>query len=132
MKSIFTLLSILLATTISFAQNLKKIDSSAHYRRQLSEVTRKYQMSMREDPEYRELMDNINRLRKTSDSYRGFILCLSIHSADFEKFNRDNALSGFDPLSGSLLAIGYGFSYKKNQRIFDFNISAAGLNKKTK
>jgi len=32
----------------------------------MAEVTRKHQLSMREDPVYMELMNNINRLRKTS------------------------------------------------------------------
>ena len=79
-----------------------------------------------------ELRKNIERIRSTTDNYRGFVLYTSLASANFDKFNAANTKNGFNSLSNNTFSIGYGFTSKKNRRIFDFNISAFGIGKKAK
>jgi hypothetical protein len=65
------------------------------------------------------------------DSYRGMIIYTQIANADFSKLNADLSTSDFSPFSGPLWAVGYGFTFKKNRRIFDLNVGAFGVGKKT-
>jgi hypothetical protein len=77
-------------------------------------------------------MADIQAVRVASDNYFAFVIYSNIASTDFRKFNSDNATSNFPPLQGYPVSIGYGFSSKKNRRIFDINLTAFGVNKKTK
>lgn len=106
-------------------------DSIRYYQRELGAASRAAFDSFRKRPEVQALSQNIQRLKNSGDDYGGMSLCVQFSSADFKKFNADNAASGFGAVSGPALGIGYGFTFKKNRRIFDLSLTTFGLTKKT-
>ena len=128
---LFTTLFIF-STSLIFAQSSKKVDSANYYQKELSAVYKKNNDSLNASSQVVELRKNIERLRSKGDNYKGFILYSSFASSNFDKFNTANSLSGFNALSNNTFSFGYGFTSKKNRRIFDFNITAFGLEKSSK
>lgn len=115
---------------IQAQQNRPAMDSIYYYQKQLSEIRNSYMDSLNLDANYIEAKNNLNQLKTKSDSYYAFTIYTNISSADFTRFNKANAQSGFTQLKEQMISIGYGFSSKKNRRIFDFNITAFGIGKK--
>lgn len=127
MKNTFYLLILLLSTNFAVAQT----DSTEYYKKELARVLKVYHDSILNDPKIKELRQNLRRTSAATDNYNAFVIYTQISSADFKKFNADNAKSNFNPLSGPMISLGYGFSFKRDRRILDFNIGAFGINKKT-
>ena len=133
MKKFICLMVLIYSFTFSGAQFKEPVvDSIYYYQKELSRIQRVYRDSQSNDPVSKNLRENISRLRTETDNYRAFALYVQISSADFQILNADNGVINFGPLSGPMFGIGYGFSLKKNRRIFDFNVSAFGIPKKTK
>lgn len=133
MKTLLCLFIALVSLSVTNAQsNNRTTDSLKYYEKQLRKVSREYHDSMRRDPRFDDAVKSIDRIRKNSDNYTAFALYTTISSADFKKINSDNALSNFGPLSGPMIGVGYGFSFKKNRRMFDLNVSTFGIQKKIK
>jgi opacity protein-like surface antigen len=124
--------SFCLSTTIQAQTNPSTKDSFNYYQRQLSFIRRTYMDSLNKDVNYVEARNNLIRLTAQSDNYNAFVIYTNIASADFTLFNNANAQSNFTHLKEDMIGIGYGFSFKRNRRIFDLNISAFGIGKKSK
>ncbi|HEX4958067.1 MAG TPA: hypothetical protein VFV46_07810 [Lacibacter sp.] len=106
-------------------------DSINYYNSEIRKLTKRYRDSLFNNPAFREYSDHARRLRAKTDDYAGFHLYLQTSSADFSGINNDHNGLGFSGFSGSHLAIGYGFTSKKNRRIFDWNLTAFGIGKKS-
>ena len=130
MKIIFTCTLFLLLAIGSNAQ--RAFDSASYYAKELSRIHQAYHDSMKNDPRYREAMRNMSRTKMLRDDYTAFTLCTHVASADFSRLNADNAALGFSRISGPGISIGYGFSFKKNRRVFDLYAMALGIPKKAK
>ena len=131
MKQIILLLLLIASGFANAQDNASTTDSIEYYQRQIGEKIRAHHEVLRKDEELKTLYERVGRLRSAQDSYRGFILYSHLASVNFSKMNADLSSEGFTPLSGPLWAIGYGFTFKKNRRIFDFNMGAIGINRKT-
>lgn len=118
---------------ITFAQVREPLtDSTAFYRRELMNIRKAYQDSLRNNSRYQELNNHVLRLTVKSDSYNSMVIFTQFASADFKRLNADHALTGFSPVSGNYSGIGYGFSFKRDRRIFDLTVAAFGIRKKSK
>lgn len=106
-------------------------DSINYYNAEIRKLTKRYRDSLFNNPAFREHSDNARRLRVKTDDYSGFHLYLQTSSADFSRINNDHNGLGFSGFRGSHLAIGYGFTFKKNRRIFDLNLTAFGISQKS-
>jgi hypothetical protein len=109
-----------------------KIDSLNYYQQEINNLTRVHQQKLITDSHFIALRENVVRLSAQRDSYRGMMLYTQVADVDFSKLNADLSANGFTPLSGPLWSFGYGFTFKKNRRIFDLNATAFGMEKKTK
>lgn len=132
MKHLLFTIFFLCSTIYIFGQSSKKIDSANYYQKELTSIYKKNRDSLFTNPQVVELRKNIERIQSKGDNYRGFILYSSFASANFDKFNNANTKNGFKGLSNNTFSIGYGFTSKKNRRIFDFNVSAFGMGKTSK
>lgn len=126
MKNTFYLLILLLLANFAKAQ----VDSVEYYKKELAQALKVYHDSILNDPKIKELRQNLRRASLATDNYNAFVIYTHFSSADFKKFNANNAVSSFSPLSGPMISIGYGFSFKRDRRILDFNLSAFGINKR--
>jgi hypothetical protein len=132
MKNTFYLLILLLTVNIASAQSQKSLaDSADYYKKELDGVIKAYHDSLLKDPRVKALRENLKRASAATDNYNAFVVYTQLSSVDFKKLNADNATNGFTPLSGAMISIGYGFSFKKDRRMLDFNVGAFGINKKT-
>jgi hypothetical protein len=109
-----------------------KVDSFKYYQRELSKIVRAHRQQLQQDSHYSSLVENLKRVQARRDNYRGFILYAQLAAADFNKLNSDINTAGFPALSGHLWGVGYGFTSKKNRRVFDLNIGAFGIDKESK
>lgn len=127
------LIILLLFPGISFCQYEKpEIDSLAYYTRQLSEMRKQHQQILYNDSNYHHLNNNIKRLRSQSDSYRGYALYTIASTMDYDKLNEDLSNEGFEKFSGLIWSVGYGFSFKINHSLIDFNIGSLPIKKEVK
>ena len=124
--------SFCLSCNIQAQKNRPVKDSLNYYQRQLALIRKPYMDSLNIDTNYAEAKRNLFRLTTQSDNYTAFTIYTNISSADFTHFNNANAQSNFTHLKGKMMSIGYGFSFKRNRRLFDLNISAFGIGKKAK
>lgn len=132
MKNTSYLLILLLTVNTALAQSRKALaDSADYYKKELTAAIKAYHDSLLNDPRIKQLREDLKRASAETDNYNAFVIYTQISSVDFKKFNADNAANGFSPLSGAMISIGYGFSFKKDRRMLDFNIGAFGINKKT-
>ena len=104
-------------------------DSIKIYEHEILKLNRKYQDSLHQNAQYKTLTKRLATLKAYSDNYSAFVIYSTVYTADFSKFNLQNTANHFSSITSPLFGLGYGFSSKKNRRLFDFNITAFGLNK---
>ncbi|HLP39545.1 hypothetical protein [Lacibacter sp.] len=131
-KSIFTLITFLTCSLCSAQFREEKIDSVEYYRVQLQQMYQANRNALINDSNYKNLQNKLSRLTLQSDHYNAFVIYTSVSSADFSKFNADNALSGFPAFSGNMVGFGIGMSRKRKRRIFEINFGMVSLTKKAK
>ena len=132
MKNLFSLLASVCFFLFTSGQVVNsKTDSIEYYNNELILLNKAYNESLTNSPEFISLNQNLKRLSVASDNYKALAIYTGIFSADMDKFNADNALSNFPAISGPMLSFGFGYSFKKNRRIFDMNIVAIPLGKKS-
>jgi len=118
---------LLLIWISAFAHAQQTEDSIRYYNRALGEKLREHYELLKKDSTYKRLNENLLRLQTSSDSYHGFILSTHVAKANFNRLNEDLHANGFPSISKPMWMIGYGFSFKKNRRIFDLNVVGFGL-----
>ena len=133
MKNCVFLIGLAFISSIVHSQdNARLSDSTAYYQKELMTIRKAYQDSLRNNSRYQELSNHVRRLNTESDSYNSMVIFTQFASADFKRLNADNGMAGFSPVSGDYAGIGYGFSFKRNRRIFDLTVAAFGIRKKAK
>lgn len=131
MKRTFQLL-ILIAVALKANSQENVKDSIKRYEKQLAQLRKDNLDSLQKTSKYKSILEKVNSLKQKSDSYGAIFIYGTLNSADYNAFNLQNSSSGFSNLSNQIIGFGYGFSSKKNCILFDFNITAFGLNKKSK
>lgn len=133
MKYAFIFLIIAFIPGISIAQKSNSpTDSIAAIEKKLSKMRKDAMEQLNQNEEYKTLSAQLLQMRRNSDNYGAFVIFGSLIGSDFEKFNKEIATAGFSPIKDNIVNIGIGFSYKKNRRMFDFNVSGFGIGKKSK
>ena len=107
-------------------------DSIYYYQRQMLEINRVWRDSMLNDPTYKNAMERVRLLRKTSHDYRSWVFFFDVADADYSDFNTSIVASGFPPVEGPVFRLGFGLSFKTKNTIVDFYSLSASLNKKSK
>lgn len=131
-KILLLLIFSFLTFTVNAQHNKAYEDSIKGYERQIGQWSRAFLDSMRQHPEYIRLLERLQSLKLQSDNYNAFSLYTTINSANFTQFNSQIATANFSPLQEPAVAIGFGYSSKRNRLIFDLNIGAFGINKTAK
>lgn len=127
----FILLASLLTFSLSAAgQDVR--DSIKYYEDLRRELYKRYQDSLRVLARSEEINENIRRLSAGSDNYGGGSFYFQSSSVDFTRLNEDITPAGFPAFSGNFTGFGFGLTFKKNRRIFDFNLFLFPLDKKSK
>jgi hypothetical protein len=133
MRPLFSIIVFLFLSNFVVAQSTDQIsDSIAYYQKKMIKLNKAYRDSLLQNAEYKELSKKLMNLNSKSDDYSGFMLYSSMNTIDFKKFNSDNSRSGFNAFSGNMFAVGFGFTYKKKRKIFDFELANFGIRKKQK
>lgn len=131
MKGLLLTSALLFLYVLCFSQfREEKIDSITYYQKQIQQMFDASRKSVINDTNYKSMRLNLNRLAKKADQYGAFVIYTSVSSADFSKFNADNALSGFPAFKGNMVGFGIGMSRKRNRRIFEINFGMVSLTKK--
>ncbi|RXK58874.1 hypothetical protein ESA94_15920 [Lacibacter luteus] len=131
MKGLLLISALLLFHLLCFSQfREEKVDSIAYYQKQIQQMFEASRKAVINDTNFRTMQINLNRLAKKTDKYGAFVIYTSVSSADFSKFNADNAISGFPAFKGNMVGFGIGMSRKKNRRIFEINFGMVSLTKK--
>ena len=127
------LLIMLAAQADVAAQNspARKIDSAAFYQREMGKLRRKLYDSLISSEEFQALSKKYQSVISKTDNYTAFTLFTEILAADFTRFNKSIANSGFSPLSGPVVRFGMAISNKKNRTVVDFSFFSLDLGKKT-
>ena len=131
MKKLLLTPTLLMICTFCFSQfREQKIDSIAYYQKQIQQMFEANRNAVINDSNYKYMRLSLNRLAKNADKYGAFVIYTSVSSADFAKFNADNALSGFPAFRGNMVGFGIGMSRKRNRRLFEINFGMVSLTKK--
>lgn len=94
-------------------------DSLEYYQRQLSEIQKRTQDSMRESRAYKDAMAGIERNRGKTNNYSGFVIFTGLMSSEYGAFNTSITQSGFDPIDALSLQFGFGISLREDPITFD-------------
>jgi hypothetical protein len=131
MKKIILSACLLFSITHVNAQFRKEnTDSLEYYRKKANDIRIENMKALRENADYKKTLMDIHRLEAKTDNYAAFALYTSIASADFSKFNSDNARAGFSGFAGQMFGIGFGYSNKNKRRMFQFNVGSIGIRKR--
>jgi hypothetical protein len=107
-------------------------DSIEIYQKKLNKLWRTNYDSLRSSENYKELVDNIKRLRGNSRNYGGVVIFGDITHSDYTKLNQSIVQSGFTPLKSNFGRIGFGVSNKSGKAITDFYLAVLGFNNQSK
>ncbi len=127
------LLAITIGIYLPLAAQTKKSqsDSLLYYQKQLRNITKEYLDSLKHQSNYITAKSNVIRLLRSSDDYFAFTISFGLASANFDKLNADNSLTGFSEVSGLTPSFSYGFSTKRNRRIVNFTMIGLSTFKKS-
>lgn len=113
------------------AQKERAVDSVEYYHRQLTMLSRLVMDSLVNSQEYKHNRDRFFLLQSMRDSYSAMVVYSEIYVSDYKKLNADLQAQGFEPLNEIGVGFGYGFSFKKERRLIDFNMIRFGISNKS-
>jgi hypothetical protein len=115
-----------LAVGAKAQQTLSPADSLKYYKKEVAALNKKMLDSLQAQPLYLSYIQAAAR----SDNYRSMVLYASLYSANYDRLNAQAV--GFAAISAPATGFGIGYSFKKNRRVFDVNVAAAGFDKTMK
>jgi hypothetical protein len=131
MKQLFLSAAFLFLYVVCVSQfREEKVDSIAYYEKKIQDMFEASRKTVINDTNYRTMWLNLTKLKNKADRYGAFVIYTSVSSADFSKFNADNALSGYPAFKGNMVGLGIGMSRKRNRRIFEINFGMVSFTKK--
>ena len=118
LKPLSLFFAIVMAVPFTPHAQSRETDSAGYYEGQMTKMVREAYDSARKSDAFRTLKDNYERLSPYSNKYTSFNLFAEFGGVDFNKFNADNAKSGFGPMSaGPSYRGGIGFTHENKNRL---------------
>jgi len=123
----------LLIPLFSLSQNRSAdIDSVRFYSKELYRLRKQADDSLKASIAYREALAGIERHRRKSNNYAGFVLFSGIVHSNFTTLNQSLVQNGFTPLNSICPQFGVGISSKSDETIFDFYFMVGSGTKESK
>jgi hypothetical protein len=130
MRKTLSLLCILIFGSVH-AQD-KPVDSARIYKDEMIDIYYRALDSLYKNPRYQFLKERVETLRSATDDYNATTAFVLFYGADLRQFNRDNAQAGFPAVPEYAWGMGFGGSYKRKRRIFEFHLFTAGTTQESK
>lgn len=130
----YCLLAIVLLPLLGLSQDETPLhDSLAYYQRELYRLRKQADDSLKASAAWQQALTGIERHRRKSNDYGGFVLFSGVMHTNAEKFNQSITQSGFTPMGAYSPQFGVGVSFRIDRTIFDlYFISGAGDTKSTR
>ena len=117
---------------VTHSQNEPVTDSIEYYQKQASEISRRFQDSIRQSPEYLHAQERLSYLRSKSNDHVAFAMYVELVKSDYDELNKSIAADGFPPLDNVGARFGLGYSYKWDRNMVDLFVAAFGMDTKSK